>query len=254
MQRYYNQDIGRFTSQDPVFLAVGTNDKRVALALSNPQLLNAYSYVANNPLKYVDEEGEWFKEFLTGQQSWSSFRGELGEAANQLSQQSAAWNFAFDHPALTAAGVGVGAGGAAYLGAGVLTGLSAQYLGGAGTACITFCGQVDKAVQALDYTTRYGTQLGSKMNQVAQNLEGQPYKFSEHSIERIAQKVGVGNESKVLNTLQQKPFEYFHEGANKLGYYNEATKIFVAQAKDSGVITTVINNVSKNYINNLIGK
>ncbi|MEK7535962.1 MAG: RHS repeat-associated core domain-containing protein [Patescibacteria group bacterium] len=59
VQRYYNQDVGRFTSQDPVFLAVGTNDKRVNVALSNPQLLNSYSYTANNPLKYVDEEGEF---------------------------------------------------------------------------------------------------------------------------------------------------------------------------------------------------
>jgi len=59
VQRYYNQDVGRFTSQDPVFLNVGTSDKRVQFALSNPQFLNSYSYVANNPLKYVDEEGEF---------------------------------------------------------------------------------------------------------------------------------------------------------------------------------------------------
>ena len=57
--RYYNQDIGRFVSQDLVFLAVGTGDKRVNIALQNPQFLNSYSYVGNNPLKYVDEEGEF---------------------------------------------------------------------------------------------------------------------------------------------------------------------------------------------------
>jgi len=57
IQRYYNQDIGRFTSQDPVFLNLGV-DQRTGKVLENPQLHNSYNYVANNPLKYVDEEGE----------------------------------------------------------------------------------------------------------------------------------------------------------------------------------------------------
>ncbi len=41
---------------DPV--VIDTTRKESALALANPQLLNAYSYVGNNPLKYVDVEGE----------------------------------------------------------------------------------------------------------------------------------------------------------------------------------------------------
>jgi RHS repeat-associated protein len=45
--RYYDPSIGRFVSQDPVdgFLI-------------NPQSLNKYSYVLNNPLKYIDPTGE----------------------------------------------------------------------------------------------------------------------------------------------------------------------------------------------------
>ncbi len=44
--RYYDPSIGRFISADPV-----DGD------LSNPQSLNKYSYVMNNPLKYVDVTG-----------------------------------------------------------------------------------------------------------------------------------------------------------------------------------------------------
>ncbi len=68
--------MGRWLSQDPAFLAVGTldladimkvqegeNEERENQALrkylSNPQNLNSYSYVNNNPLKYNDPNGEF---------------------------------------------------------------------------------------------------------------------------------------------------------------------------------------------------
>jgi len=89
--RYYNPAIGRFASQDPIYLLTGANnfsdrwnknwrdiksgdtnynsqfgvshytENRLALLefLSNPQNLNSYSYVTNNPLKYTDPTGEW---------------------------------------------------------------------------------------------------------------------------------------------------------------------------------------------------
>ncbi len=79
--RYYGQAIGRWMSQDPAFLAVGTSDladivrsqeddentrDKAALReyLSNPQNLNSYSYVNNNPLKYNDPEGKFLKKLV----------------------------------------------------------------------------------------------------------------------------------------------------------------------------------------------
>ncbi|MBN1325955.1 hypothetical protein JW977_03160, partial [Candidatus Falkowbacteria bacterium] len=61
--RYYSGDVGRFTSEDPLYLFIGDNNfKNVAgydqiFYLSEPQNLNSYSYVTNNPLKYVDPLG-----------------------------------------------------------------------------------------------------------------------------------------------------------------------------------------------------
>src|SRR3989339_239306 len=46
-QRYYQPEVGRFTQPDPVLKN-----------LNDPQALNEYGYVQNNPVKYVDPEGE----------------------------------------------------------------------------------------------------------------------------------------------------------------------------------------------------
>jgi len=53
--RYYDPLIGRFVSMDPVVKDEGS--KPLADVLPNPQALNAYSYVTNNPLKFVDPTG-----------------------------------------------------------------------------------------------------------------------------------------------------------------------------------------------------
>jgi len=65
IQRYYNQDIGRFMSQDSVFLAVGgpklenKTGQELQRYLSDPQNMNSYSYARNNPLAYRDPDGEF---------------------------------------------------------------------------------------------------------------------------------------------------------------------------------------------------
>lgn len=53
--RYYNPAIGRFVSMDP-----WEGD------IKDPQTLNKYSYVMNNPLKYVDPTGMFLIEFERG--------------------------------------------------------------------------------------------------------------------------------------------------------------------------------------------
>lgn len=55
--RYYKQNIGRFLSQDPVFLQDTFN-------LADPQSLNAYSYSRNNPMRYIDPNGKAFMDYV----------------------------------------------------------------------------------------------------------------------------------------------------------------------------------------------
>ncbi len=64
--RYYDPAIGRFISQDNVFLAVG-NDSRIQQLtglnseayLLDPQAMNSYAYARNNPITYVDMDGNY---------------------------------------------------------------------------------------------------------------------------------------------------------------------------------------------------
>ena len=63
--RYYNPAIGRFLSQDPSHLYLGHQGftgligTERNLILSDPQQLNSYSYVRNNPINLTDPSGKW---------------------------------------------------------------------------------------------------------------------------------------------------------------------------------------------------
>lgn len=77
--RYYNPAFGRWLSEDPIYLEVGSGQFNTDFAqsfvgtqyqnlntksllnnyLSNPQTLNPYSYVANSPVRYIDPNGRY---------------------------------------------------------------------------------------------------------------------------------------------------------------------------------------------------
>jgi RHS repeat-associated protein len=155
--RYYSPSQGQFLTEDPVFwgkqnlsnpqslnsartmgglnsaFASGWNQDTQSRGpsifsaeyLADPQSQNSYAYARGNPIRFKDPEGLWYKEFLWDNivtlghgQSWASFNGELGEAANQLSQDSPAWDYAFKHPGQAGAVVGVTSGFAAASAAG----------------------------------------------------------------------------------------------------------------------------------------
>jgi RHS repeat-associated protein len=69
--RYLDCARGQFTSQDPVFQAIGdwktvqekTGDK-LGLYLQNPQTHNSYSYAANNPIRNKDQSGEYLESVV----------------------------------------------------------------------------------------------------------------------------------------------------------------------------------------------
>ncbi len=74
------------------------------------------------------------------------------------------------------------------------------------------------------------------------------YKFSGHALEKMeARKITA---EQVKNVLQSQSFSYYHEGTWKTGYYDPASKIFVGRVGNK--ITTVINNVTPNYVRNKI--
>ncbi|MEK7612173.1 MAG: RHS repeat-associated core domain-containing protein, partial [Patescibacteria group bacterium] len=62
--RYLNTEWGRFLSQDPSYLSIGDSnfENQYGLSLeevlSDPQSLNSYSYVKNNPINLYDPDGK----------------------------------------------------------------------------------------------------------------------------------------------------------------------------------------------------
>ncbi len=95
--RYYSGTMGRWLSQDNLFLAINDSDAIESESgqtyleyLSNPQNLNSYSYVINNPLKYQDITGETYTEagkgFAVGmgQGLWGTIKGTANSIAHPI--------------------------------------------------------------------------------------------------------------------------------------------------------------------------
>ncbi len=58
--RYYSTNLGRFLSEDPVFLSIGSqSSKSLTSILRDPQMLDSYSYGRDNPVNMVDRDGRW---------------------------------------------------------------------------------------------------------------------------------------------------------------------------------------------------
>jgi RHS repeat-associated protein len=76
--RYYGSSLGRFTSPDQPFLDQYGSD---------PQSWNLYTYVGNNPLKYVDPLGQWKREACQGATS-QCWIWEPGDDYDTLAEQT----------------------------------------------------------------------------------------------------------------------------------------------------------------------
>jgi RHS repeat-associated protein len=90
-KRYDSSSLGRFMTTDPVVI---TTERLV-----NPQQLNLYAYVANNPLRFIDPTGEILQCVGSADQQKQCF-GDLqqvaGDAANRLSMDAKTGVVSFD--------------------------------------------------------------------------------------------------------------------------------------------------------------
>lgn len=91
--RYYASSMGRFMSADPVII---TPER-----LANPQQLNLYAYVANNPLRYIDPTGEVLRATGNQQADYNDLCAILGDAcANRLSIDAKTGDVSFNTGAI----------------------------------------------------------------------------------------------------------------------------------------------------------
>ena len=263
--RYYNGTIGRFVTQDPVFWG-GQN-------LSDPQSLNAYSYANNNPITLSDPSGLMtLTEIQTKIDSIKSQVATITKAVGVYTAGAAnAWGsnnlggvgrvdssskaFTYGQIAGDTISMAQGAAGVAF---GALTAAGGSIGGGSlalvtgGTASVPAAAVVATGVAISAYGGSVIMSAGKGFGRDAKNLKqsADNLDYSDHAAGRAAKR--EVSSQQVLNTVKNgESFDFYHKGEWKKGYYDEVGKIFVSTNRDSGKVITVINDVSRNYINNL---
>ena len=89
--RYNSSQYGRFTTPDPVVI---TTER-----LKKPQQLNLYSYVANNPLRFIDPTGEILQcggNMDEEKECFADLQRVAGDAADRLSMDAKTGLVSFD--------------------------------------------------------------------------------------------------------------------------------------------------------------
>jgi hypothetical protein len=239
-------------SQDPAFLAVGSaqelqniTGQKLKAYLGNPQALNGYTYVANNPLRLTDPTGETLWDVVTGQQSWGSYVVEIGDGANYLYNNNSVARVALDHPIGTGAVVGIGGGLAAYgASVGITYGLTELGLIGGS--------QADKAQEIIKSSPQIGQRIPS-LGRVIENAPGKITGFNHngsfHGIDQIISR-GVSPQT-LLNTVEN-PLIRFSGRFDRTGYLTK--EAYVVLDKAGQVVTSWTNNQFGKTITDVLDK
>jgi RHS repeat-associated protein len=216
--RYYDPATGRFTSQDPVFLSLGTGKLAI---LTNPQTLNSYSYADNNPLIQIDPTGQ-FSINVFGVLP-NSVQVSIGNWANKAYQNNSVARFAMDHPYTAGAIIGV-AGGAA-----VVTGVVAS--GGAIT-CGLICGSA-----AANTVIIGGSACASGACDKAQVLANQAQGYLgelNSGIVKNTQLINVGGRARIPDILDDAKGVIGDVKAVQYQSLTQQLKDFMSYAQDKG--------------------
>ncbi|WP_270171661.1 S8 family serine peptidase [Paenibacillus sp. SYP-B4298] len=202
--RWYDPGMGRFISED-------TYEGE----LNNPLSLNLYTYVHNNPLKYIDPTGH-FIATITG----AILGGLIGGIT------------------------------AAFQGTDVLSGvagggLNGAVVGGAIDITVATGGTATTLLVATFAAGAVGAASGDYVNQVGNNLaKGKSFNDSvkDVSIESILISAGIGAASGALGGATSVALEAFESGTKKL--IHEIT-LNVLKTGDNQVVKNVLSSVHK---------
>jgi len=231
--RYYSPKVKRFAQADSMIQN-----------FYNPQSLNRYAYVENNPLKYVDPSGHSkatiIKSFAVGIIKYGSLAAGIAtihsdfadlnqRIAHEVEMEQKHGMFSYE--AIAATG---------------------EVMLKVGEIAILSKSDVD---EIADLAKGGGKALGlvgkvDDVGDILKTTKGE-VKLSEHALGKMkSQGIDVQD---VKNTIEGgEEFKYFHDGTWKTGYYDSKTNIFVGKGDK---ITTVIEPTNpENYIKNLKSK
>ncbi|MBI2627394.1 RHS repeat-associated core domain-containing protein [Candidatus Nomurabacteria bacterium] len=226
--RYYDGSVGRFLSQDPVFLNPQGQGKEIYTTfLTDPQSQNSYSYAKNNPITFSDPEGKWYEEYLTGKQSWNDFSGEVGEATQYMSN---GWQTAMEHPIIAGAVVGAGAWLAAYGTATGLTVLSLENAAGWGTRNLANLGKLGTLTQVPSATDKIGN-LATRLGQTPGSLLSEASRNGQSFVDYAAKNLGN------INT-------YIQQSSDKLTRVTTDPTISRIISVGTAKVSQLVNNIA----------
>ncbi len=234
--RYYNPSIGRFLSQDPVFLAIRDQNsvkektqQELQEILSDPQLLNSYSYARNNPLAYVDENGEWpsWSQIKTGVQAgWNLVKPFVQNKVNQVQNSWNSYNAYMKTPEAKQKSKASSLQGTVYVGP--IAGID-RYVG-FGVGSINSAGP--QSGRLLSNGLKVGQNFGGNYGQVIENNSGRIQGLTDHAVEQFFARPDMSLNS--ITKTVMNPLVTLKNGTNTNYLSNEA---FVVLNKAGNVVT-----------------
>lgn len=251
--RYYDSNLGRFVAQDMVFWEVGQT-KRWVEVMADPQQMNSYGYARNNPVILKDPSGEtailwddvgtpltnvaWLyvnTVIMAGVLLWKVIDNWIDTVSSMSKNVSSTWpNTTYQQQAQESRQSGAGSTTPAWNPA-----LSQN-------STISVSGSPSPG-GGNNNGKKDNKKNGENKKDSSIKTRFWDMKLSEHAEIRMTER-WITREL-VQNTINKwEMFKYRKEGKILQWFYNSASKLFVWKWEN---ITTVINNVSKNYINNL---
>jgi len=194
-------------------------------------------------LTTIDSTGEWIEKIIGEQNTLA-----LGNWANTLATNNSVAQYALDHPYQT--GVASGLLGGALVAGGVVLGggtIACGVLCGGGAATLattgTTLGTQGNKDGSLDYITRYGPNLSSKMNEVHKIFQKEGLDFSPHLVERTVERLNRGiTPDKVVDTINTGT-KYFDKLHSNYSYFKDGIRVV---QELNGQLKTVVTQPSMN--------
>lgn len=252
--RYYDPEIGRFISQDPLQWRVG----ELVKFLEMPQVLNYYSYSINNPIIFYDPTGRLPDptDVVVG--------GCLAFAPLCLAVKEAA------ETVLIAGGVALLTGGAAKTGAelaetykgsqnstilsqnrsnqDVAKAADAASIAAAGSSAASGGSITPNPNDPNDEIIKKINEISGKFGKVTENPGISIEKFSSHGLDQAITR-GIGSQN-IINTIRN-PLVVLQQGSDKYVYISKAASVVI---DNSGKFITAVgssqfNNTVQEIVN-----